>query len=306
MTPKPVVIVNPRSGPGRAEAALACVLARVFPGRSPEVIHTERAGHALEAARGIAPSCPMVVVVGGDGTVRETVTGLLEGLSRRGPLPPIGLVPTGTANVLAYELGIPEDAVKAAQILAGGRLRSVDAGVVRLLGPDRAGEVVRFFLCMAGAGFDAEVTRSYHAVRGRRSHPYKYLIHMLAGLLSFRIPRMRVEVDGKTLTTRAGSVVVANTRSYALRLALAALARPDDGVLDVCAFNGQTRIDLLRAIVEVFANRHMRNRKVLYGKGTRVLLQSERLVPVQLDGDFAGFLPAEVSLRPDAVRVVAP
>jgi len=308
---RPIIIVNPHSGVARAERALAMLARHPLPQGRPEILRTEYAGHAAEIARCLPPSCPLVVILGGDGTINQVVTGLMEGMGTARDLPPIGLIPTGTANCLAYELGIPADADGAANVILRGKTRRIDLGVASLRtappqGQERPRTCTRYFLCMAGVGFDAEVARSHHAVRGRKTRQLHYFLHMLAGIGSFRFPRIHVEVDGERFTESASSVIVSNVRRYPLGLAVATRARVDDGLLDACVFTGRTFRDMVLTILNVFLGRHIGRRGVAYRAGRYISMSSDDPVPVQLDGDFTGYLPLELRIRPLHVSFFVP
>jgi diacylglycerol kinase (ATP) len=224
----------------------------------------------------------MVIIVGGDGTINEVVTGLMEGVGREHPLPPIGLIPVGTANVLAQELQVPRRAAAAVGVILKAKRRALDVGVAQLHAlpePVRAKRVdyldsllrerlpvpplseedrrrlrpaTRYFLCMAGAGFDAEVTRAYHVMRGEKSRVHHYAVPILLTLLNLKLPKMRVAVDGKGLSSEASAVIVANTKAYAVQMAIAPQALPDDGLLDACVFAARTQRDFMRLMLDVF------------------------------------------------------
>jgi diacylglycerol kinase family enzyme len=335
MSHRPIAIVNPASGAARAAKALSRVAGQLSPGGDIEVLCTEYGGHAVEIARRVPPSCPMVIVVGGDGTINEVVTGLMEGLGRQHPLPPIGLIPVGTANVLSQELQVPRG-VAAIGVILKAKRRALDLGVARLHAlpaPLRAKRMshldsllrerlpvpplseedrrrlrptTRYFVCMAGAGFDAEVTRAYHVMRGGKSRVHHYAVPILLALMDLKLPRMRVAVDGKALSAEASAVIVANTRAYAIQMTVAPQALPDDGLLDACAFAAHTQRDFIRLMLDVFISQHLLRKDVRHRPGRRVSLRSDSPVPVQLDGDFAGYLPLDVQVVPRAVTFFAP
>jgi len=306
MPERPIVITNPRSGAARAEKALSVLARHSLPQGRPEILRTEYAGHAVEIARRISSSCPLVIVVGGDGTINEVVNGLMAAVARPRPLPPIGLIPIGTANVLARELGIPTNLTGAMRVLTGGKTRKMDLGVARFCAKPGSRRTTRYFPCMAGAGFDAEVARAYHATRGRKSYAHLYLLPMLKTLGNFALPKIRVMVDGDEVAASACSVVVGNARSYGTLFPVAARARPDDGLLDACVFTSRTLRDFIRVVLNVLVGRHIGCREVRYRVGRHISLTSDDAVPVQLDGDFAGHLPLQLDVKPNALTFFVP
>lgn len=316
---RPIVITNPHSGAAQAEKAVALILERLPRDRrfglahrpeqiegQAEVLRTEYAGHATEIARRIRPSCPIIIVAGGDGTISEVENGLMAGACRGHASPPIGIIPIGTANTLAYELGIPKDVPSALDVILNGKLRRIDLGMARLHHAESGAEITKYFHCMAGAGFDAEVVRIYQAVRGRKSRPHHYVLPVLLTLKDFALPRIRVAMDGEELTAAAASVVVGNSRAYAVHMAVAARARPDDGLLDACILLGRTRMDMVLTVLNVLLRRHLKRASTVYRVGREISLRSDSPVAVQLDGDLAGCLPMEIVVKPLAVSYFVP
>jgi len=325
---RPIVIANPRSGSARAEKVLDLLSQRLFHRQRAEILRTEHAGHATEIARGVPPSCPMVIVAGGDGTISEVENGLMAGAGRGRALPPIGIIPLGTANTLATELGIPKTVRGALDVIARGNLRRLDLGearfrqnvfadrqagqpALRLAGlpayrQNSSAEITRYFHCMAGAGFDAEVARIYQTVRAGKSRPHHYVLPVLRTLKDFNLPRIRVVMDGEELTDSAASVIVGNTRAYAILMAVAAHAQPDDGLLDACIFFGRTRKDMALAVLNVLFRCHLATESTLYRVGRKISLRSDSPVLVQLDGDFVGCLPLDIEVKPLAVSFFVP
>jgi diacylglycerol kinase family enzyme len=159
---------------------------------------------------------------------------------------------------------------------------------------------------MAGAGFDAEVARIYQTVRAGKSRPYHYVLPILRTLKDFNLPRIRVVMDGEELTDSAASVIVGNTRAYAILMAVAAHAQPDDGLLDACIFFGRTRKDMALAVLNVLFRCHLATESTLYRVGRKISLRSESPVLVQLDGDFVGCLPLDIEVKPLAVSFFVP
>lgn len=301
------IIANPFSGGGRAGRLARRVAERLRRrGRRVEVHETRFPGDArrsaAESGGWAALGCG-----GGDGTVNEVVNGLPETGA-----PPLFMIPGGTANVLAKELGLPRRAQDVARLVEEGRAVAWDLGRERASG--------RRFLLFAGAGYDAHVVHVFHAVRRRPAgvgtssfwNMVRYVIWGLKSILGYPIPRIAVRLDGALLTREAAWVHVANVASYGGPLVFTPRARPDDGRFEVLVQHARRHRDILRvfwaALLARLFGRMPRMRDVTFHAARQVQLESAdgRPVPVEVDGDPGGFLPAEFEILPGAVRILAP
>lgn len=295
-----LLIVNPAAGQGKPEAALGEIQAALRPliGRTHI---THKAGDAEEAARGAAElGFDAVLVAGGDGTVNEAINGLLSAPQAL----PLGLVPLGTQNVLAYEMGQASDKLEAVSaLLRAGKTRRLDVG--RLT----CGARSRCFVLMAGFGFDAVVVRDVLRSVKERIGPAAYALSTLGALAKYRSTAITLTLDGEEVRSEAFWVVIANTASYGDRLIkLAPFAAPDDGWLDVCVFERPRvgRVGLATQMVAVLARRHLRDPSVRYYRAKTITLSSAPPISGQLDGEMFGATPAEITIVPQALSVFVP
>lgn len=285
------LVCNPIAGAGLVPWVLPLFVRRLAAlGLSCEVVRTASAEDARHAAAEIRGAYHALVVLGGDGTVREVITGL----ARRDI--PVGIVPLGTANVLAKELHLPVRPELAARMIAERHVRHLDLAY--------AGD--RPFMLMAGVGFDAEVTARVHAGRRGAITFLNYFIAMVAVVLHYRFPHLRVVVDGRPVGREANFVVISNTRRYGGRPVLALDARPDDGLLDACLYRIPRRHAVLGLVIDLLLRRRPKPRRALFLKGRRIEVTADGPVPYQLDGDPAGVLPLSVRVEPRAVPVIVP
>jgi diacylglycerol kinase (ATP) len=285
------VVVNPIAGAGLGTWVLPILVRRLARlGFTSEVVRTLSAEDARQAAGEVDESYHAVVAVGGDGTVREVISGL----SREDV--PVGVVPMGTANVLARELRLPFEPERAARVIAARHVRRLD--LARANG--------RPFLLVAGVGLDAEVTRRVHASRRGAITILNYLPALLAEVVWFRTPALRVAVDGRPLNREGQYVVISNTRHFGGLLVMALDAVPDDGRLDVCVYRLPRRHAVLGLMVRFLTHRRPDARRATFVQGRRIEVTSSERVLYQLDGDPAGVLPLTIDLAPRAVSVIVP
>lgn len=281
------VIANPAAGNGAAGRLMDRVR-RNLGGHSVDLFVTTGPGDATREAAG-SGSFDMLIAMGGDGTINEVVNGLPPGLI-------FGIIPMGTANVIALELGLPlNDPVKVASFLADPEIISFDAGIVN-------GR--RFMLC-AGFGMDAEVVRSVNPVMKSLFHKGAYVQTMAMKLLTHIPPRQKVTVDGDKEFISYLTIVL-NTSRYAGEFVLCPGASPCDGLLDVLIVRRGDPLFLAGLIPKAFAGSGVAGKGVEVLKAREVTVASSRQVPYQVDGDFAGFTPARISVSKGALRLAVP
>jgi YegS/Rv2252/BmrU family lipid kinase len=251
---------------------------------------TSGPGEATRFAKAVEEDTTAVLAVGGDGTVREVAQGLV---AREVP---ILIVPTGTENVIAQELGLSARATRVAETIHRGRTCKVDAGFAN----------GRCFLIVAGVGFDGAVAgRLAEERRGHISH-LSYLGPMLKTAWSYRFPAIRVAVDGSVVFEDRGLAFVGVMSRYSIGLRLLRDAVWDDGLFDVCVLRCGNFGRLCRHAVSVALGRHVESKHTIYRRGERVAITSDDRVPVEIDGEAGGVLPLELSVRRRAVQLMIP
>jgi YegS/Rv2252/BmrU family lipid kinase len=219
-----LAIVNPVAGKGQAVRVWERVRAGL-PSLEPwHCVLTQYAGHARElASTATARGYERVVAVGGDGTVYEVANGLA------GTETTLGIIPAGTGNDTAGNLGVPFDPIAAASLAAQGTARHIDLGEIR------TAQSTSYFVNVAGFGFDAEVAwRVNRMPRKFVGGTVPYVIGVLETLWQYRAPLMRISVDQQTFERRVFLVAVANNPSYGGGMRIAPNARCDDGLFDLC------------------------------------------------------------------------
>ena len=285
------IIANPISGGGRGEAMAQALRAALdHAGVEAELSLTQKAGDAGEMASREGADC--IVSVGGDGTANEVVNGMKDTAAA------LAILPMGTANVVARELGIPRDPRAVAELITRGSTRRMDVG-------DAGG---RWFLLGAGAGLDAAVTKTVSEHRGRSSSYLRWIRPAIATSITYGYPKIRVIVDGALASDRAQYAVIGNCRYSAGVFPLTPKARIDDGLLDVCLLHNLSPARLIPLALTVWNPGFIEGKNVTYLQGKRIDLEpaSDEPAPIQIDGDPAGFIPATFEVVPGGIEVVAP
>lgn len=288
---KVLVIANPIAGGGKApryvdelEAALRSHDCDV------ETFLTGASGDAKRRAGDIEDDVDRVVSVGGDGTLNEVVNGLADP-SRI----PIAQLPLGTANILARELGFHWTPDQVAKTVADGRVRNLDLGIAN----------GTRFVAVTSAGFDAMVTRDIQKHRTGALGARGYLMPTLRSAMQYHAPTMRVTVDdGEPI--EGALVVISNIRNYAGLFSIADQACPDSGHLDVCLFPNGSHIALACYLAAALTRTVSKVTNVNYMTGKKILVDSDEPVAVEIDGDYVGDTPLEVTVEPGALPMLVP
>lgn len=255
-----------------------------------EIVPTSSLQHAIDSAANLSRNPGnLVVACGGDGTI-NTVLNALQ------PDAAMGIIPAGTANVIARELGIPLNILNAAKAVITGAVQQIDTGCFN-------GQKFAF---VAGIGFDAQVA-------GAVSSPLKRIIgraaYHIAGLLEFityKAPRMQVIVDGNE-THQGYFAIIANMRRYGGELFFAPAARYDDNLLDLLLLKTFSVHALLRLLNFARGNAEFPADLAMMIRGRNFSITTEVEAPYQLDGEvFAPARQFDVSLSPDKTRIITP
>jgi len=288
-----LIIANPRSGRGRAFRRVREYV-RNWPHGDwdVEVLTTRAPGHAAELTGTLASRPPDVLAVcGGDGTVNEVANGLPD------PPFPVAVLPAGTANVLARAIGIPLDPVEALKVALQGSVRRVDLCILQ-------GIRARRFLLMAGAGFDAfVVARTSSALKDRFGIAAFYQ-STLRCLATYGFPEFKLAVED--LSIEATTCVVANSRGYGGGLVLTPAADMTDGLLDIVAVQGRSRLHLALFALTALRGKPRSYPWVRCARARSVKIDGPSEVMVQVDGEQIGTLPAAVQIAPHSFPLVVP
>jgi len=288
-----LIIFNPTAGAGRRRRlarALAALRAR---GLSPELAETRGPGDAGRIAREANGTHELIVAAGGDGTIAEVAAGLA------GSFATLGLLPLGTANVLAWELGIPLRPTGAAAVLAEGRTALLHPGLARF-----ADGTTRLFVQMLGAGFDAAVVAGLDLGLKRRLGRSAYVWQSLRELPRYAFPPIEAVLDG--VATRTSSVIVTKGRLYAGRYLVAPGADPTAPGFHVVLFDraGPAFAALAGAALPLGLIPRLPGVRLL--RAMHIALRAEAAVPVQADGDPAGRLPVSIEPAAQPLRIRLP
>jgi diacylglycerol kinase (ATP) len=258
--------------------------------RSATLCTTSGAGEAEALARhAVAEGYERIVAAGGDGTINEIVNGIA------GHNVTLGLLPLGTMNVFAAELGLPaNDLGKCWDIIEQNRTRRVDL--------PRANR--KHFVQLAGVGLDAQAVKETSRTFKRNFGPLSYLISAVQ--ISTRTPPV-LRIDSPDAATTEGSfVLVGNGRLYGGRFPFFKQAVMTDGLLDVIVFKRLSYLDIIRYLQDVVFTPQISSPEVEYFQTKHLRVTSNETVPVEIDGELVGNCPVEFKIRAGALRVLTP
>lgn len=284
---------NPRSGSGRGRrelVELCCTLRRH--GLKPRLFSDRQVLDARLANAEQRRSLLALVAAGGDGTVVDLVN--------RHPDLPLAVMPLGTENLLARYLGMPRLGRQVGDVIAAGQTRRIDVG--RAEG--------RLFTLVASAGIDASIVHRLDRERSGHITHRTYIKPILWALRTYDYPRLRVFVDDDPEPIEGVEILVSNLPAYGLGLKVGQSAKEDDGRLVVTVPQRGSAFQMIRYFYKLLRGTHERAADVQVVTASRVHI--ERVdstgdgVPVQLDGDPAGFTPVTIECLPGALEVFVP
>lgn len=250
------------------------------------------------AAAGLAEQVPGLLVAGGDGAINAALPGCLNR-----PVA-LGMLPAGTVNVWAREIGLPQRLERAVESLAHGAVQAVDVG--QAVWPEAGAHA--YFLLMAGIGFDGEVTRLVDRNLKKRLGRGAYAQAAVAAYFRHEPYAATVEVDGVARRLRLTQLVVANCRRYGGDLPLAASAEPADGWLDLWTLGPAPRLVHAARFFRIVLAGADQGDRLLPARARQLRIVPEHEVAIQLDGDpmppYPG--PIELSIVPATLRAWLP
>jgi len=285
-------LINPSAGHGKYEQiihAIDDILSHTKYQYDIKIL--KHKGEAISLARDAADKYSVVVAVGGDGTVNEVFNGIM------GTNAILGIIPAGTGNGFALELGLPTNPREACKVLLEGNAKSIDVGKV----------ADRYFLGTAGVGFDALISEAASKHLGPLRGMWMYFF---TGAIMFfkRKPQLtNVKIDSETIQVTPLVIAIANTRRYGGTALIAPDALPDDGLLDVCIIEDMSVLRLLWHLRKLFSGKHIHLPDVSIYKGKNITISASEPIPAHVDGEAIGSYPEVIfSLMPYAIKVLVP
>jgi len=283
-------IYNPKSGLIHPETLLKKFIEYYFPSNlcTFDFIRTEERYHALNSAKdAVENNFDIVVAIGGDGTVNETASALVNTDTA------LGIVPVGSGNGLARALGIPLLMRRAIKLVTRGEVRLIDVGMV-------AG---KYFFATAGMGFDAVLGKRFDTAKVRGPAPS--YVYGIQEFFRYKAPRYEIKFDGKTIRKNAFIVAVANTKQYGANAIICPTAEPDDGLLDLAIIEDVNLARTLYYLPTLFTGKIEKAPVYEVYRSANFEIYREFHAPFTLDGEvYDGDLHLSCSLLPKALKII--
>lgn len=282
------MIINPVSGSHDKKQILAMALSR-FNQYKWEVTAqmTRLPGHATELAReAVKKGLDAVIAVGGDGTVNETATGLLNSEVT------LGIIPCGSGNGLARHLGLSMHPAHAIESIIKSEITTIDAGEI----------CGRPFFCTCGTGLDAQISFDFAQTQGRGFH--NYLKCTLETFHRYHSKAYTLSIDGEKITEDALIIAVCNASQYGNNTYISPQASVTDGLLDITVVHNGDLLGLVRAGLDIMTGMTAHNPIFSRYRGRRIVIERDKEAPAHYDGEPV-MLPAklEINALPGALRV---
>jgi diacylglycerol kinase (ATP) len=265
-------------------------------GWQAELRLTRNAGDAKRMAReAVEQQTEVVVAIGGDGTINEIIQELA------GSETALGVLPSGTVNVWAREVGIPLDNEGAREVLIHGQTRRIDLGQIN----------DRYFLLMAGIGMDGEIAHTVEKKSFKKLGVLGYLLVASWHGFGYKGFRCFIQMEGRIIRINALQIVIGNTQLYGGAIKYTWLAKCDDGLLDLSIVRRRGILERLLVLKDLLLHRQKRSPWIRYEIGKEIKLRTKQTVAIQIDGDAMGYItpgyPSTIiKVAPGALKVIVP
>jgi diacylglycerol kinase (ATP) len=312
---RPLVIVNPRSGGGRAGRTFTEVRAVLERRLGPlDVAFTTKPEHAIELARSaVVAGTRLVIAVGGDGTLHEVANGVLDAKVEGAAHATVGYVGQGTGGDFRRTLGLEHRLDAYVEAIASGRVRHVDAGRLQYRAADGAART-RWFINILSAGMGGLVDRYVSETTKALGGTAAYFLASSRALLACQRGRLRCDVslggDRHERQVDSYMIAICNGRYFGSGMHVAPMAKPDDGRFEVVSMDAPGKLAFAAFSRRIYEGKHLSAPGVQHFACDRIRidLDNERARPVFLldvDGEPLGGLPLEVELVPRALALRA-
>jgi YegS/Rv2252/BmrU family lipid kinase len=300
-----LVVVNPNAGVGKGERDWQKIsgLFRKYD-MDFEAVYTERRLHAMSlTVENIEKGFRKIIVVGGDGTMNEVVNGIFRQKCVFTTDITLGMISVGTGNDWVKTFNIPTDYEEAIKIIKAEKTMLQDAGTVKYV--NTTSEKVRYFINMAGLGFDGLVAQKTNADKDLgRTNPFIYLKNLIASLFSYNSCQTTVIVDGYKVQDKIFSIGIGIGQYNGGGMRQAPDALPDDGLFDLVLIKNISKWGVVANVRRLYNGTIKKHKQVETLVGKHILIESEVPVLLETDGESLGHSPFEFHIVPKSVKVI--
>jgi diacylglycerol kinase (ATP) len=310
---KIAVVLNPAAGAGKAAQLWPRFKSELRRQLGPfSLMKTAGPQDAARFARQLAEQgFDLVIASGGDGTIGETVDGLLKSGKTAGALPHFAILPCGTGSDFARSLGLSGTARKMVSRIAGGCVREIDAGRVTFV-DDHGRPAVRHFINIASLGLSGTTARAVNRAKrsGKASGRALFFWHTVRELIRYKFQEVRISVDGAPpVEARIAVVAAANGRFFGGGMMIAPDAELDDGMLDLVIVRGAAKLTLIKDMRLLYTGSHLNHPAVTVLRGRSITVEpagdpSLNRALLDIDGESPGSIPATFEALPKAIKII--
>ena len=285
-------IVNPTAGKGKGKIVAGNIHSYMKKQKIPyEIRFTTRRKEAEQLAQcAVKQGFDKIVSVGGDGTIYEVLNGIM------GMNVLLGVIPAGTGNDFVRTVGIGQDIEEALHTVVYGKERSIDCGKVN----------GRYYINVAGIGFDTEVLEEVESIKKYLSGKLAYLSGVFRTLFQYKFKKIQIVIDGQVYNKEILLVAFANGKFYGGGMKISPGSDIQDGYIDVCIIHKMPKWKILRLFPTIFSGEHIKVKEVTMYRGKEIRINSALPLAINLDGDLVGYTPFTLEVIPNAIKILVP
>jgi len=290
---KTFIILNPSAAKGRAIEFKDSIESVFKKYRMDYQLHISKSSDDITnvTKNNLGKDFSNFIAVGGDGTVHY-VANVLAGTDKK-----LGTIPLGSGNDIAATLGISKDIEKSCQIIKEGKTRKIDTGLIN----DRY-----YYLCIAGSGFDSQVTYLANNTRLPIKGGLRYAYSVYKTLITFQSKKFFISYDQKKREIYGMMITASNMPMYGGGMRVTPDASPEDGLFDVCIIKKMSKIHFIKIFPKVYEGKHTNDEKVEIFRADRISLDSEYPFSVFADGEYICKLPVTFKIIPKNLNFIVP
>ena len=301
------VIVNPNAGKRKGEKDWLEIAAQLTAaGIEFTNVFTEHRNHAVILARKyIENGYRNIIVVGGDGTLNEVVNGIFTQAHVPTNKITLAMIPVGTGNDWCRMFNIPGDYKQAIKLIKKMKIFTQDTGTIKYISGDGK-EITRYFINMAGMGFDALVAKKTNKQKDEgKGNPLSYVYNILSSLFSYSVTKVTILLDKEKITSDIFSMSVGICQYNGGGMKQAPDALPDDGLFDMTLIKPIGKFKIIRNIINLFDGSFTRLPEVSTFRSSKIIIHSEPRMFLEADGESLGHTPFVFNILPQSLNVVS-
>lgn len=302
------VIVNPNAGRKKGEKDWNQIKT-LFQQSEIQIssIFTKHQGHAIDIVKkAIQDGFRKFIVVGGDGTLNEAINGILSQNTIPSNEIIIGMIPVGTGNDWGRMYQIPNDYQEAVELIKNEKTFVQDAGKVSYW--DKDGQKLRYFVNMAGMGYDALVAKKTNIMKAKGGGgPFAYLINLFLGLIQYKFTFLELSIDGKEVFKgKVFSMNIGICKYNGGGMMQLPYAEPDNGLFDITLIKKTNKLKVITNIKNLYDGSFVRMPEVETFKGKQISLLSKpkNTIFLEADGESLGYSPMEFAIIPKSIKLL--